>query len=127
MKAMQKKIEKVLETAFADHDDSSWSVYDCGEKGGCYELSGYSPAGENVVITVRGRTFSELADDAEDAWNAFDADTHAAEICTAKNSGNPDMERFYAAAPDSLRDLQEDAEAIDKMYERVYEAFRAAA
>lgn len=118
MKAMKNKLESVLE---------DWRVYDCEERGGCYEVESWSPAGEDVVIVIRGATLAELAEDAKEAWEYFDAEEHASEILVAKRSGNEHAKRFYAAAPDSLRELLEDAEAIKAMYQQVYERLLASA
>lgn len=101
-----------------------WRIMPCGDY--CWEVENWSPSGEDVIITLRGKTLGELAHDAEEAWECFDADEHAAEILTAKRSGDENARRFYAAAPDSLRDLLKDAEAIDAMYKAVYETLSAA-
>lgn len=124
---MKELLESVLETEFSAPDDSSWRVYDCEMEGGCYELSGYSPAGENVIFTLWGDGLPTLAADAREAWENFDAEEHAAEILIEKRTGDGDVRRFYAAAPDSLRALLEDAEAIKAMYGRVADALEAAA
>lgn len=115
---MKETLEKIL---------SDWRVYDYEEKGGCYELEAWSPEGEDIIIILRGSTLAELAHDAYEAWADFDADEHAAEIYTAKHSGNEDAQRFYAAAPDSLRDLLKDAEAIRRMYKSVHKKLEKAA
>ena len=91
-----------------------WNIMPSGVN--CWEIENWSPAGEDVIITLRGTTMAELASDAEDAWENFNADEHAAEWYGA-NRGEPS----------SMRDLLDDAEAIEEMYKDVYEAINAAA
>ena len=117
MKDKLTKKERQLTTRMGALLDG-WRIMPCGDC--CWELENWSPSGEDVIITLRGHSLDELAKDAEEAWVCFDAEEHAAEILVAKRSGNADAQRFYAAAPDSLRALLEDAEAIDGMYQRVY-------
>ena len=95
-----------------------WRIMPCGNY--CWEVENWSPCDEDIIITLRGKTLGELAHDAEEAWENFDADEHAAEILTAKRGGDEAARRFYAAAPDSLSELLKDAEAIDAMYKAVY-------
>lgn len=121
---MKKQLEKITAT-LEESTGAAWSVYDCGDED--KEFSTYSPAGENVIISICGETLAELAEDARESWEAFDAEEHAAEILLAKRSGDENQKRFYAAAPDSLRELLEDAEAIDALYKALYDALTAAA
>ena len=126
MKATKRKLDAIMD-ALEDGTGVTWKIYDCHEKGGCYEISTYSPAGENVLITIRGATFDALANDAKEARECFDAEEHAAQILTAKRTGDENARRFYASAPDSLRALLEDAEAIDGMYVKLISALEKAA
>lgn len=121
---MKNQLEKIVES-LEGSTGAAWSVYDCGD--GDFEFSTYSPAGENVIITLYGTTLAGLAENAKEALEYFDADEHAAEILIAKRSGDKDKERFYAAAPDSLRELLEDAEAIKALYKSLHDALKAAA
>ena len=121
---MKNTLEKIIDKLEAN-TGATWSVYDCG--GGSFEISTYSPAGENVIINLDGSTLAELAKDARSAAEAFDAEEHAAEILVKKRSGTENERRFYAAAPDSLRDLLEDAEAIAELYKALENELKAAA
>ena len=121
---MKNQLEKIV-SALGKSTGAAWHVYDCGD--GNKEFSTYSPAGENVIITIYGETVAALAEYAKESWDLFDADEHASEILIAKRSGDKDKERFYAAAPDSLRELLEDAEAIKALYKSLYDALTAAA
>jgi hypothetical protein len=112
---MKNTLEKIIDKLEND-TGATWSVYDCNG-GGSFEISTYSPAGENVIISLDGSTLAELAADVRNAAEAFDAEEHAAIILVAKRSGTADERRFYADAPDSLRELLEDAEAIKALYE----------
>jgi len=114
-KRMKNKLDKIADV-LADKTDASWRVYDCDVKGGCYEIETWSPAGEDVIITIRGATLVDLWRDAMEATEAFDAEEHAAQILIAKRTGDENAKRFYAAAPDGLRALLEDAEAIVKLH-----------
>lgn len=121
---MKNTLEKIIDK-LEDNTGATWSVYDCG--GGLFEISTYSPAGENVIINLDGSTLAELAKDARSAAEAFDAEEHAAEILVKKRSGTENERRFYAAAPDGLRDLLEDAEAIAGLYKALENELKAAA
>ena len=89
---MAKVTKEWLESILPD-----WEVSSCGD--GDFELSSYSPAGENIVMSLDGDTFDEMARFAEGYYNDFDP----------------------AGAPDDLEDLLEDAKAIDEMYYSVYQ------
>lgn len=90
-----------------------WSVYGDVEHG--FELSGYSPAGENIVLSLRGNTLNEIADCMQQYLDDFDAEDHATQIYHEKHYGSEEMQRFYADAPDDFSDLLEDAHAIEDM------------
>ena len=122
---MKTQLEKILSNMrlHKGGDSSDWRVYDCGEDGGCYELEQWSDAGEDVIITLRGATLAELAADAREAWEAFDADAHAAAILCAKRNGN----EFYADAPDTIRELLADARNIKAMHKWVWQTLDRAA
>ena len=67
---MKEKVESILESAFSSPDDTSWRVCECkfaGDQNGV-ELSGYSPAGENIIISLCGETLGDLYIDALNAW-----------------------------------------------------------
>lgn len=126
---MKNRLEKLLSNMCLHKggDTSNWGVYDCKEDGGCYELEQWSDAGEDVIITIRGTTLFELAEDARKAWENFDADEHAAEIYLAKRSASKHEREFYAAAPDTMRELLRDARNIKAMHRWVYRALYKAA
>ena len=121
---MKNTLEKIIDKLESD-TGATWSVYDCG--GGSFEISTYSPAGENMIISLDGSTLAELANDIQEARENFDAEEHAAQILVAKRAGTKEAKRFYAAAPDSLRDLLEDAEAIAGLYKALENELKAAA
>lgn len=119
---MSKRMKNALDRLLPD-----FKVYDCDERGGCYEIESWSPEGEDVIITLRGATLAQLAADAKEAWENFDAEEHAAEILVAKREGTAEQQRYYAGAPDSMRDLLADAEEIKSMHGLVFEKLIAAA
>lgn len=126
---MKTQLEKILSNMrlHKGGDTSDWRVYDCEEDGGCYEIEQWSDDGEDVIITLRGATLAELAADARETWEAFDADEHAAEIYLAKKSASKHEREFYAAAPDSLRELLADARNIKAMHKWVWQTLDRAA
>ena len=103
-----------------------WSIYQYSDEGS-FDFSGHSPAGENVIVSISGSTFAELARDAAVEHERFDADDHAAQIYHAKHYGTEAEKRFFASAPDSLKDLLKDARAIKKMLKEVAMALEVAA
>lgn len=112
---------KQLEKMFPD-----WKIYQYSDEGS-FDFSGYSPEGENVIVTISGSTFAELASDAAEEYERFDADDHAAQIYHAKHYGSADEQRFYASAPEKLKDLLKDARAIKRMLKEVAMALEVAA
>lgn len=126
---MKEKLEKTLSgmRLHKGGDASDWHVYDCEEDGGCYELEQWSDAGEDVIIILRGATLSELVEDAREAWENFDEDEHAAQIYLAKREGDENARRFYAAAPNTMRELLADARNIKAMHKWVWRALDKAA
>lgn len=123
---MKAKLDAIM-SALEEKTGASWKCYDCEEDGGCYEITTYSPAGENVVIVLRGGNLTALADDASEAWEAFDWEEHASRILVAKRSGDAEEQRFYASAPNTLGELIKDAGVIDDMYKALYYELRDAA
>lgn len=116
---MAKVTKERLESILPD-----WEVSSCGD--GDFELSSYSPAGENIVMSLDGDTLDEMARFAESYYNDFDPQDHAAQIYHAKHYGSADEQRFYAGAPEDLEDLIADAKEIDEMYYAVYQALYSA-
>ena len=112
---------KQLKKMFPD-----WKIYQYSDEGS-FDLSGYSPEGENIVVTISGSTFAELARDAAVEHERFDADDHAAQIYHAKHYGSDDEQRFFAGAPEKLKDLLKDARAIKRMLKEVAMALEVAA
>ena len=112
---------KQLEKMFPD-----WKIYQYSDEGS-FELSGYSPEGENILVTISGSTFAELARDAAAEHERFDADDHAAQIYHAKHYGSENDKRFYAGAPERMHDLLEDAKSIKESYKDIWQKLEAAA
>lgn len=121
---MKARLDAIMDK-LSEQTDATWSCYDCG--GDCYEISTYSPAGENIIITICGGNLTALKEDANAAWVNFDKTEHAAAIFLAKRRGTPDEVRYYADAPDDLDALLEDAKEIDILYRALYYALRDAA
>lgn len=117
MEVCKEQIQKIL---------SDYSVYSLYDDGG-FDVEWWSPEGEDVCVSLNGKTMRELADSAKDAYEGFDPDDHAATIYHAKHYGSVDQQRFYAGAPSKLTDLVEDAKAIKAFYKDVWEKLAAAA
>lgn len=89
-----------------------------------FELETHSPSGEDILLTIQGDTFEEMAKSAEEYYDDFDPEDHAAVIYHAKHYGTPEEQRFYASAPGGLEELLVDARWIDNAYWKVFEALR---
>lgn len=83
-----------------------WSVTE--HEDGTVELETYSPAGEDIIVTVDAHNFVENAK----AYSAsFDVDDHIEMWIEARHNG-------VAGVP-STRELVHDVEDIDKMLQRL--------
>lgn len=94
----------MIEKLFEGCENLGWSVSE-DQDAGTVELESYSPAGENLVVTVEKENFAEkVREYAED----FDIDEHIEMWVEARNNG-------VAGVPKSTRELVEDAEEIKEM------------
>ena len=94
----------MIEKLFEGCENLGWSVSE-DQEAGTVELESYSPAGENLVVTVEKENFSEkVREYAED----FDIDEHIEMWVEVRNNG-------VAGVPKSTRELVEDAERIKEM------------
>lgn len=94
----------MIEKLFEECENLGWSVSE-DQDAGTVELESYSPAGENLVVTVEKENFAEkVSEYAED----FDIDEHIEMWVEARNNG-------VAGVPKSTRELVEDAEDIKEM------------
>lgn len=90
----------MIEKLFEGCENLGWSVSE-DQDAGTVELESYSPAGENLVVTVEKENFAEkVREYAED----FDIDEHIEMWVEARNNG-------VAGVPKSTRELVEDAES----------------
>ena len=103
-----KHLEAIIDALERD-TGTTWNLADYGTD---YDFETWSDAGEDVIISLSGQTLAELARDARDAAENFDAEEHAAKILIAKREGNEEAKRYYAAAPNDLYALLADAELI---------------
>ena len=97
MKHLPKKLREVCENL-------DWRVIKCED--GTVELETFSPAGEDVVVSVPMKNFPE---EIQAYYNDFDPEEHAEMWIEAKRNG-------VGGVP-SIRCLIEDADAIDSMLE----------
>lgn len=100
MKELEQKYIYILE-------ENDWSVSSYTNDGRV-ELEKYSPAGEDFLMCVEVENFPESV---REYANDFDADEHAAMWIEARGKAN--------GVPDSIRELIKDAEAIQKMLNKL--------
>lgn len=98
MKALKCKVEEL-----------EWNWYDCDD--GYVELEKSSPAGEDFWITVNA---GNLVDEIRSVCNCFDPEAHVHELLDAKANG-------FGGVP-CLKELVEDADAIQEMLEELADA-----
>lgn len=96
MKELEQKYIDILE-------QNDWSISSYTDDGRV-DLETYSPLGENFLMCVEVENFPESV---REYANDFDADEHAEMWIEARGKVN--------GVPDSIRELIEDAEAIQKM------------
>lgn len=117
---MARKVTKeILESILPD-----WEVSNLTETR--FDITRHSPAGEEVVMSLQGENLGEMATFAENYYDDFDADDHAAVIYHLKHYGTPEEQKFYASAPRDIDDLLRDARTIDNWYYEVYSRLRDA-
>jgi hypothetical protein len=97
---MNKKLRNKIESL-------GWNIYECSKTS--YELSQYSPAGEDFGFSISGNNDKELMQDIKDYYNYFDPEQHA--LMWVGSKGAP-----------SLRILLNDADAIDEMLKKLVDA-----
>lgn len=93
-------------------ENLDWQIYECDD--GTVELEKYSPAGEDFVVSVQTENF---IDEVKAYAAGFDIDEHI-ELWIGS--------RGKQGVPSSVRELVEDAEAIDAMLKELAEALFAA-
>lgn len=92
-------------------EDLEWDCHKCDD--GTLELEKHSPAGEDFIFTINGKDIpAEVAEYAED----FDTDEHV-ELWVGG--------RGERGVPETVRELLEDAEAIQKMLDELAEALES--
>lgn len=106
MKELKQKYIDILE-------ENDWSVSSYTDDGRV-ELQKYSPAGEDFSIIVEVEDFTESV---RKYANDFDADEHAEMWIEARGEVN--------GVPESIRELIEDAEAIQEMLDGLADALEA--
>ena len=117
---MARKVTKeLLESILPD-----WEVSQLSETS--FDITRHSPAGEHVIMPLQGENLWDMATFAENYYDDFDADDHAAVIYHLKHYGTPDEQKFYASAPGDIDDLLRDARTIDNWYYEVYSKLREA-
>lgn len=117
---MSRKVTKeILESILPD-----WDVSQLSETS--FDITRHSPTGEEVVMSLQGENLGEMATFAENYYDDFDADDHAAVIYHLKHYGTPEEQKFYASAPGDIDDLLRDSRTIDNWYYEVYSKLREA-
>ena len=106
MKELEQKYIYILE-------ENDWIVSSYTNDGKV-ELEKYSPAGEDFLMCVEVENFPESV---REYANDFDADEHAEMWIEARGR--------VRGVPNSIRELIEDAEAIQEMLNELADAFEA--
>lgn len=99
---MTKKLRRKIENL-------GWKVYEYDKTS--YELSQYSPMGEDFGFSINGKNDNELIEDIESYYYDFDAEEHA--LMWVGGNGAP-----------SLRFLLQDADDIDLMLKELIDNLR---
>lgn len=76
-----------------------------------WEFQKYSPAGEDFWLSISGE---DVVDELLEYYEEFDTEDHVMGLMEAKKNG-------FRGVP-SLKELVEDADAIEKMIEELYDA-----
>lgn len=92
--------------------DLDWSWDEDGD--GYVQLGKCSPAGEDFFIIVNA---GNLVDEIRDYSNSFDTERHVHDLLDAKDNG-------FGGVP-GLKELVEDADAIQEMLEELADALEA--
>lgn len=89
-----------------------WKIIECS--GGDYELEKWSPAGEDIIFDASAEKFIE---DVRDYADSFDVDEHVEMWISGRGK---------RGVPSTVRELLEDAEAIEKMLDELADALEEA-
>ena len=99
---------ELREVLKARADWAGWGWHDCDD--GSVELENWSPAGENIIVTLDGK---DIVREMGRYSAGFDVDEHV-ELWVDSRGKN--------GVPGSIRELVKDAEAIDKMLQELADA-----
>lgn len=102
----------LLEALKRKAEDLDWSWDE--DEDGYVQLGKYSPAGEDFFIVVNA---GNLVDEIRDYSDSFDTERHVHDLLDAKDNG-------FGGVP-SLKELVEDADAIQEMLEELTDAMEA--
>lgn len=99
-------------------ENLGWSVSEYEQDGRKYaELEDWSPAGEDIIVTVwHDGTWESFRDELESIYDEFDTEEHVTELLKAKENG-------FQGVPD-IKTLVHDADEIDEMYLKLFETVR---
>lgn len=99
-------------------ENLGWNVSEYEQDGRKYaELEDWSPAGEDIIITVwHDGTWESFVDELESIYDEFDTEEHITDLLKAKENG-------LQGIPD-VKTLVHDADAIDEMYLKLFETVR---
>lgn len=93
-------------------ENLGWKIIECSD--GDYELEKWSPAGEDIIFDVSAKKFVESVREYADS---FDVDDHVEMWISG---------RGQRGVPSTVRELLEDAEAIEKMLDELADALEEA-
>lgn len=107
--------DKLIEKFVFKAVELGWKVvFDKQENGKYAEFYKYSPAGEYFGFTVWYENIEELPNEVYEYYIGFDTEEHIETLIEAKKNG-------FTGVP-SIKELVEDADAIDEMIEELSDA-----
>lgn len=101
-------VKELVDALVDKAEELGWKV-SIDEQG--WEFQKHSPAGEDFWISLYGE---DVVNDLLEYYEEFDTEDHAMGLMEAKRNG-------FRGVP-SLKELVEDADAIDSMIEELYDA-----
>ena len=107
---MANKMEEFASVIENKVEDLGWSIEPQGDY---IYISQYSPAGEDFGFEVDGKSLADVVHQVCEYADNFDADEHAEMWINARGKVN--------GVPDSIRELIDDADAIQEMLNELAE------
>lgn len=98
--------QKAKQELFDLIENQGWKIYDNSDQG-YIDLENYSPAGEDLYVTIQGESLCEIAQDLQQYAQNFNAEEHAAGWY-GRNNGEPSSLRTLLADADEIQEMLDD-------------------